>query len=72
MTASIKTLYKHPAIRRDIAEALFTMNEKINDAVNDAIDADVPLLLISSVLNAHNAFNSAMLIQEGEDDAADD
>lgn len=68
MTAKIETLYQHPAIRRDIAEALAAMNDKINDAVNDAIDADVPLILISCVLNAHNSFNTSMLLHEEGDD----
>ena len=68
MTAKIETLYQHPAIRRDIAEALITLNNKINDAINDSIEAGVPLILISAILQAESQVNTVrmMEVDDGE------
>lgn len=63
MTAKIQTLYQHPAIRRDIAEALITLNNKINDAINDSIEAGVPLILISAILQAEAQVNTVRMME---------
>ena len=63
MTAKIETLYQHPAIRRDIAEALIELNNKINDAINDGIEAGVPLILISAILQAEAQVNTVRMME---------
>lgn len=63
MTAKIETLYKHPAIRRDIAEALITLNNKINEAVSEAIEAGTPLILISAILQAEAQVNTVRMME---------
>ena len=63
MTAKIETLYQHPAIRRDIAEALIELNNKINEAVNDAIEAGTPLILISAILQAEAQVNTVRMME---------
>ena len=68
MTERIVTLYQHPAIRRDIAEALITLNTKINEAINDSIEAGVPLILISAILQAEAQGNTVRMMEVDDDD----
>ena len=67
MTERIVTLYQHPAIRRDIAEALIALNNKINEAVNEAIDAGTPLILISAILQAEAQVNTVRMMEVDEE-----
>lgn len=67
MTAKIQTLYQHPAIRRDIADALITLNNKINDAINECIEAGVPLILISAILQAEAQVNTVRMMEVDEE-----
>ena len=68
MTERIVTLYQHPAIRRDIAEALITLNNKINEAINDSIEAGVPLILISAILQAEAQVNTVRMMEVEDGD----
>lgn len=68
MTAKIQTLYQHPAIRRDIADALITLNNKINDAINECIEAGVPLILISAILQAEAQVNTVRMMEVDDGD----
>lgn len=67
MTERIVTIYQHPAIRRDIAEALITLNNKINDAINECIEAGVPLILISAILQAEAQVNTVRMMEVDDD-----
>ena len=63
MTATIQQLYQSPALRKDVAEGLIELHNKFNDAVNDAIDAGIPLILVSAVVQAHAQLNTAMMLE---------
>lgn len=68
MTAKIQTLYQHPAIRRDIADAMIKLSNAINDAVSEADAAGVPMILVGTILNDHARLNSTLMFEEENGD----
>lgn len=66
MTDKVTAIYQHPAIRKDIADAMIELNHKIADAINDADDAGVPLIMISTVLYAQMQLNMTIALEPEE------
>ena len=69
MTAKITQIYKSPILRKDIAELLESFDVTITEAIDELVDAGVPLLLVKSILESHVTIATLQMISDtGEDD----
>jgi hypothetical protein len=68
MTAEITTLYNPPAMRRDVVEAAMELDVALSEAVDEALEKQVPLLLIVGMLQARMHFCTVMVLTDDNDD----
>jgi len=65
--AIIRQLYREPIVRADIARMMEELDQKITDAMDVAVDAGVPLILIKTILESHVTITTIQMVS-GDDD----
>jgi len=65
--AVIRQLYRDPIVRADIARMMEELDQKITDAMDVAVDAGVPLILIKTILESHVTITTIQMVS-GDDD----
>jgi late competence protein required for DNA uptake (superfamily II DNA/RNA helicase) len=68
MTAKITQIYQSPILRKDIAELLESFDVTITEAIDELVDAGVPLLLMKSILESHVTIATLQMVSDTGDD----
>lgn len=67
----VTTIYQAPILRRDVADAAVALDVAILEAIDAALEADVPPVMILGILHTRLHFTTAMALTVDEDDDAE-
>ena len=64
----VTTLYHAPILRRDVADAAIALDVELSDAIDNALDAGVPIAMVIGMLQARLHFTTVMALTGDDDD----
>lgn len=67
----VTTIYQAPVLRRDVADAAVALDVAILEAIDAALDADVPPVMILGILHARLQFTTEITLTIEDEDASD-
>lgn len=67
----VTTLYQAPILRRDVADAAIALDVELSGAIDAALDAGVPIIIVVGMLQARLHFTTVMALTGDEDDEAE-
>lgn len=61
--AKVTKIYEDPIIRMDVAKAMEAFDLAIATAIDDAVDAGIPFILILTLLQTHHTLVTLQMVQ---------
>lgn len=67
----VTTIYQAPVLRRDVADAAIALDVAILEAIDAALEADVPPVMILGILHTRLQFTTEITLTIEDEDESD-